>query len=60
MSDPYEKERELETAAYDRGDIDKNELARRLREIDREELGDAQEAAREAAERVMIDRGFGP
>jgi hypothetical protein len=59
MQDPYEKERELEQAAYERGEIDAVELASRLHEIDREERGDAEERAREAYDRTMDDAGFG-
>lgn len=59
MNDPYEKEREIEQAAYDRGEIDNAMLNQRLREIDREEYADAQERASREYERSMDDSGFG-
>jgi hypothetical protein len=55
---PYDRERDLEEAAHQRGEISANELSKRLREIDREEYDDAQRDAQDAYERTMMDRGF--
>ena len=59
MQDPYERECELEEAAYQRGEIDNDELVRRLNAIERERYADAQERAQEAYDRTMGDAGFG-
>ena len=59
MTDPYERERLLEEAAHERGEISSGELSRRLSEIDREEYNDARQGAEEAAEAEMTNCGFG-
>lgn len=58
MNNPYDRERDLEETAYQRGEISSDELAKRLREIDREEYDDAQQQAMDAYERTMHDAGF--
>lgn len=59
MNDPYEKERDIEYASHQRGEIDSDELAKRIQEIDRQEYADAQERAQDAYDRTMNDSGFG-
>jgi hypothetical protein len=58
MSTPYEREQDILYQEYLRGGMSHDEYVEASRELDLQEYGEAQEAAREAAEREMNNRGF--
>lgn len=58
MNNPYDRERDIIEEEYNKGYITASEYQKELRNIDKMEFEDAQQAAEENYERTMIDRGF--